>query len=63
MIDRHGSLFNKEAVLKALRDKAVDGVPLPQRLAGAYTRPLPPQPESLLVTGRFRGGGFMAGVS
>jgi hypothetical protein len=32
VIDRLGSLFNKEPVLKALRDKAVDGAPLPKRL-------------------------------
>mmetsp|Transcript_4059 Transcript_4059/g.9909 ORF Transcript_4059/g.9909 Transcript_4059/m.9909 type:complete len:440 (-) Transcript_4059:390-1709(-) len=32
VVDRLGSLFNKEPVLKALRDKAVDGVALPQRL-------------------------------
>lgn len=32
VIDKLGSLFNKEPVLKALRDKAVDGIPLPQRL-------------------------------
>ena len=32
VIDRLGSLFNKEPVIKALRDKAVDGAPLPKRL-------------------------------
>lgn len=32
VVDRLGSLFNKEPVLKALRDKAVDGIALPQRL-------------------------------
>lgn len=32
VVDRLGNLFNKEPVLKALRDKAVDGVALPQRL-------------------------------
>ena len=32
VIDRLGSLFNREGVLKALRDKCVDGVALPQRL-------------------------------
>jgi len=30
--DRLGSLFNKEPVLAALRDKAMDGAPLPKRL-------------------------------
>ena len=32
VVDRLGSLFNKEPVLKALMHKATDGVPLPQRL-------------------------------
>ena len=32
VIDRLGSLFNKEPVIKALRDKAVDGAPLPKRI-------------------------------
>ena len=32
VIDRLGSLFNKEPVLSALRDKALDGAPLPARL-------------------------------
>jgi hypothetical protein len=32
VVDRLGSLFNKEPVLKALRDKTVDGIALPQRL-------------------------------
>ena len=32
VIDRTGALYNKEPVLKALRDKAVDGVALPKRI-------------------------------
>ncbi|CEF98881.1 Replication termination factor 2, RING-finger [Ostreococcus tauri] len=32
VIDRLGALYNKEPVLKALRDKAVDGVALPKRV-------------------------------
>ena len=32
VIDRLGSLFNKEPVIKALRDVAVDGAPTPKRL-------------------------------
>ena len=32
VVDRLGALYNKEPVLKALRDKAIDGVPLPKRI-------------------------------
>ena len=32
VIDKLGALYNKEPVLKALRDKAVDGIPLPKRI-------------------------------
>ena len=32
VIDRTGALYNKEPVLKALRDKALDGIALPKRI-------------------------------
>jgi|TARA_B110000003_G_scaffold272826_1_gene309440 hypothetical protein len=32
VVDRVGALYNKEPVLKALRDKAIDGVALPKRI-------------------------------